>query len=37
LKAQGIRIGRYRVRRLMQDHQLKPVWKRKFVRHRQSA
>jgi putative transposase len=31
LKIQGIRIGRYRVRRLMRDHQLKPVWKRKFV------
>jgi putative transposase len=27
----GIRIGRYRVRRLMRTHQLKPVWKRKFV------
>jgi hypothetical protein len=25
LNRQGIRIGRYRVRRLMRDHQLKPV------------
>jgi putative transposase len=31
LNGLGIRIGRYRVRRLMRDHQLKPVWKRKFV------
>jgi putative transposase len=31
LNRQGIRIGRYQVRRLMRDHQLKPVWKRKFV------
>jgi putative transposase len=31
LNGQGLRIGRYRVRRLMRDHQLKPVWKRKFV------
>jgi len=31
LTTQGIRIGRYRVRSLMRVHQLKPVWKRKFV------
>lgn len=31
LNGLGIRIGRYRVRRLMRAHQLKPVWKRKFV------
>lgn len=31
LNQQGIRIGRYRVRSLMRAHQLKPVWKRKFV------
>lgn len=31
LNGQGLRIGRYRVRRLMRAHQLKPVWKRKFV------
>jgi putative transposase len=31
LNGLGLRIGRYRVRRLMRDHQLKPVWKRKFV------
>jgi putative transposase len=27
----GIAIGRYRVRSLMKKHQLRPVWKRKFV------
>lgn len=31
LRDRGMRMGRYRVRRLMRDHQLKPVWKRKFV------
>lgn len=31
LKAQGIQYGRYRVRQLMQKHQLRPTWKRKFV------
>jgi putative transposase len=31
LNLHGIRIGRYRVRSLMRVHQLKPVWKRKFV------
>lgn len=31
LNQQGIGIGRYRVRRLMRTHQLKPVWKRKFI------
>lgn len=31
LRQQGIEIGRYRVRRLMRIHQLRPVWKRKFV------
>lgn len=29
LKAQGIDKGRYRVRRLMKQHQLRPTWKRK--------
>ena len=27
----GVRIGRYKVRRLMRQAALKPVWKRKFV------
>jgi transposase InsO family protein len=31
LNQQGISIGRYRVRRLMRTHQLKPVWQRKFI------
>ena len=28
---QGIKIGRHKVRRLMRDANLKPVWKRKFI------
>ena len=31
LQAQDIMIGRYKVRRLMREAGLKPVWKRKFV------
>lgn len=31
LQAQGVAIGRYRVRRLMREAALRPVWKRKFV------
>jgi putative transposase len=31
LRAQGLRIGRYRVRRLMREHRLRAVWRRKFV------
>ena len=31
LQAQGRAIGRYRVRRLMREAALRPVWKRKFV------
>ena len=31
LEAQGIQIGRYRVRSLMRQAGLKPVWKRKFI------
>jgi putative transposase len=31
LVAQGIQIGRCRVRRLMRQADLKPVWKRKFI------
>lgn len=31
LKAQGLGVGRARVRRLMRQHQLRPTWKRKFI------
>jgi putative transposase len=31
LRAQGREIGRYRVRRLMREASLRPIWKRKFV------
>ena len=31
LNNQGINIGRYKVRKLMQQAQLKPVWQKKFV------
>lgn len=31
LQAQDITIGRYKVRRLMREAGLKPVWKRKFI------
>jgi putative transposase len=31
LNEQGVLIGRYKVRRLIRDHQLKPVWKRQFT------
>lgn len=31
LNAQGVVVGRHRVRRLMRKHQLRPVWRRKFV------
>jgi transposase InsO family protein len=31
LQAQGPAVGRYRVRRLMREAALRPVWKRKFV------
>tara|TARA_R100000935_G_scaffold44793_1_gene67801 strand:+ start:361 stop:1239 length:879 start_codon:yes stop_codon:yes gene_type:complete len=31
LKLQGFHHGRYRVRRLMKQHQLRPTWKRKFI------
>lgn len=31
LASSGIQIGRYKVRRLMRQASLKPVWKRKFV------
>lgn len=31
LRAQGAAIGRYRMRRLMREATLRPVWKRKFI------
>lgn len=31
LKNQGMQIGRYKVRSLMREAHLKPVWKRKFI------
>ncbi len=31
LRAQGLRIGRYRVRRLMRENRLRALWRRKFV------
>lgn len=31
LASQGLQVGRYKVRRLMRQERLKPVWKRKFV------
>ena len=31
LRAKGLQIGRHRVRRLMREHQLRTVWRRKFV------
>ena len=31
LRNQGYRLGRYKIRKLMRQHGLKPVWKRKFV------
>lgn len=31
LKAQGFQHGRYRVRQLIKKHELRPVWKRRFV------
>lgn len=32
LRAQGLRIGRHRVRRLMRENRLRALWRRKFVR-----
>ncbi len=31
LRSKGLRIGRYRVRRLMREHRLRALWRRKFV------
>src|SRR5690606_2898454 len=31
LNQTGMAVGRYRVRRLMREHHLRPVWRRKFV------
>jgi len=32
LENKGIKIGRYKVRRLMQARNIKPVWKKRFIR-----
>jgi hypothetical protein len=37
LSNRGVSVGRFNVRRLMRQAGLKPVWKRKFVHHRQQA
>jgi putative transposase len=31
LRHQGVEVGRYRVRAIMRNHNLHPVWKRKFI------
>ena len=31
LRAQGLRVGRHRVRRLRREHRLRALWRRKFV------
>lgn len=31
LRSKGVRIGRYRVRRLMREQRLRALWRRKFV------
>ena len=31
LRSKGLRIGRYRVRRLMRKHRLRALWRRKFI------
>ena len=31
MRSKGLRIGRYRVRRLMREHRLRALWRRKFV------
>jgi transposase InsO family protein len=31
LRAQGLSVGRYRIRRLMRVNGIRPVWKRKFI------
>ena len=31
LCSKGVRIGRYRVRRLMREHRLRALWRRKFI------
>ncbi|MGY0193859.1 IS3 family transposase [Leptothrix sp. BB-4] len=33
----GLRVGRYRVRRLMREHRLRPRWQRKFIHTTDSA
>ena len=37
LRAQGLRIGRHRVRRLMRENRLRALWRRKFVHTTDSA
>ena len=31
LRAQGLHVGRYRVRRLMRENKLRALWRRKFI------
>jgi putative transposase len=31
LRSKGLRLGRHRVRRLMREHRLRALWRRKFV------
>ncbi|MDR3390105.1 MAG: IS3 family transposase [Sulfuriferula sp.] len=31
LRAKSINVGRYKIRRIMRDLNIKPAWKRKFV------
>jgi putative transposase len=31
LRAKGLRLGRHRVRRLMREHRLRALWRRKFI------
>ena len=31
LRSKGLRIGRYRVRRMMREHRLRALWRRKFI------
>ena len=37
LRAKGLRLGRHRVRRLMREHRLRALWRRKFVHTTDSA
>ena len=31
LRSKGLRIGRYRIRRMMREHRLRALWRRKFI------